>query len=151
MPSDLLQAALRYAASGLAVVPIQPRAKGPSLVPLEQATTNQATIRDWWGRRPNAGIGLPLGRLVVVDVDDEEGVASLARLVATYGNPPAGPVARTGSGLHLYFSTAGRLVESSFHLDGGGLGPGIDVLGEGQRACGASSAPTALARRLRLG
>jgi hypothetical protein len=68
-PSEFLEAALRYARNGWAVLPLNgkiPRtAHG-----VKDATTDPEVIQSWWGRWPNANIGLATGfHFFVLDVD----------------------------------------------------------------------------------
>ena len=88
-----LEAALRYAASGLPVFPC-----GANKAPLtphgfKDATIDKPKIRQWWKQWPNALIGMPTGRtsgLVVLDVDmdaaeGKDGAASLREYLAHCG------------------------------------------------------------------
>ena len=73
---------------------------------VHDASTDESTIRSWWGKRSRAHVGLatghPLdrsGSLVVVDVDSVDALWALwadQLLVDTY-------MVRTGSGWHFYF------------------------------------------------
>ena len=59
--SDLLAAALDYAARGLPVFPCVPRGKTPAIARgFHAATTNPATIRRYW-TDPDRNIGIPTG------------------------------------------------------------------------------------------
>ena len=93
--------ALGYAHQGLRVFPLHARGKAP-LFPnahpvgdplhgickgecgrlghgFHDATTDEAKIRAWWEKRPDANIGInPDADLVVVDVDSEEAFKRLA-------------------------------------------------------------------------
>lgn len=75
MMSELGQAALDYAASGLHVFPCAPGEKGPAgwLVRNGQqdATTDAEVIRGWWKREPKANIGVYLKRSGLVAVDPD--------------------------------------------------------------------------------
>jgi hypothetical protein len=116
---DFLEAALRYAHAGRAVFPLRPRGK----IPITEhgshdATTDEALIRDWWARWPDANIGMVLTDLVVVDIDPRNG-----------GDPDALPGALTdtcyartgGGGLHyLYKSLNGARYAAH-------PAPGVDV------------------------
>ena len=90
------------------------------------ATTDEAQVREWWGRWPDAMIGVPTGavsNLFVLDVDvDKGGVESLRALKEEYGPLPETTVIETGSGgMHFYFA----------HVDGYRCGvdlaPGLDI------------------------
>lgn len=72
--NELLTAALEYAAQGLAVFPLQPKEKKPiTKNGFYSATTDPATIKQWWNEYPAANIGIATGQrsggLVVVDLD----------------------------------------------------------------------------------
>ncbi|MFD2030934.1 bifunctional DNA primase/polymerase [Ancylobacter dichloromethanicus] len=125
----MLAAALAYAARGWRVFPCDPRAEKPwSKRPLvaadkgedgkaiegtgwpKKATTDPATIREWWRRWPNALIGMAPGwaGAFVVDLDPKgESVESVeARLAEALGHPlPSGPRTVTQSGgRHVWFA-----------------------------------------------
>jgi hypothetical protein len=128
MPDDneLINAALGYAARGWHVVPLHNPAgaacscgKGdncssPAKHPrtehgLKDATTDPAIIGAWWARWPNANIGLRTGiGFDVLDIDGDEGRASLHAALEQHGPLPKGPVTRTGGGgAHILFATTG--------------------------------------------
>lgn len=126
---NMLSEALSYAARGWPVFPCNPnsdpdkakrplnaRAKDANGKPIDgtggvsAATTDERTIRDWWGQWPNALIGVALGKktgLWVVDYDPREGesVDSVAqRFTALVGSLPLGPKSLTQSGgWHIWF------------------------------------------------
>lgn len=68
------------------------RGKRPQLKGWQnEATSATRTVARWWNRFPNANIGLAMGgdsRLVALDVDGEEGRASLAALETKLGALP---------------------------------------------------------------
>lgn len=131
--SPMLEAALAYAARGWPVFPCdphpeKPRSKRP-LVPkdrdgegreiegsggLKKATTDEAIIRAWWRKWPDALIGVVPGQVgaFVADLDPKgETVEDVeARLVAAIGAPlPAAPRVRTQSGgVHIWFRRPDR-------------------------------------------
>ncbi|HOU89574.1 MAG TPA: bifunctional DNA primase/polymerase [Polyangiaceae bacterium] len=118
--------ALRYAARGFPVLPLEPHGKAPlaRLVRhgVRQATTDPNVIAEWWAREPTANIGLRCLPMLVIDVDPRSGgVESWARLLA--GHEPivgAPTVATPGGGWHTYFAPpAGPVVAL--------LAQGIDV------------------------
>ncbi|MHB0876766.1 MAG: phage/plasmid primase, P4 family [Anaerolineae bacterium] len=128
--NELLEAALAYASKGWAVFPCTVRGKEP-LTPhgFRDATTDEATIRAWWERWPQANIGIALGAsgLAVVDVDlhKEDGFQTLNQLLNERGEPlPASPRCRTGGGgHHVYFTAKGQRTRK--------LGPGLELRSEG--------------------
>ena len=144
--SALLETALAYRHLGLAIFPLHPRSKIPfrkarpekgdpghvCAAPLHQhgfkdATTDPTVIEAWWRAHPSANIGLATGRgLDVLDVDGDDGEATLAELVARRWPLPATSEARTGrpgGGRHLYFRSA------AWPNTSGTLGPKLDTRG----------------------
>lgn len=95
-------AALHYATLGWCVFPCS--GKEPLTAHgVKDASSDEATIRAWWSRWPDANVAVACGAsgLVVVDIDDGAvGEAELAKL----GELPETLTAETGSGgRHLYF------------------------------------------------
>jgi hypothetical protein len=130
---NMLQAALRYAARGLHVFPLEPRGKRP-LTPngFKDASIAEATIRDWWKRWQDANIGVACGAsgLVVIDADAKSGgLESWAELKGRLGISDETVTALTGGGgQHLiYRNPEGLEIRSS----AGTLGPGLDVRASG--------------------
>lgn len=121
----MLEAAIRYAKAGWAVLPLQPRGKAP-LTPhgVKDATTDIETIRGWWRRWPHANLGLavPSGYLVV-DLDSPD---VYARLRAEDLELPATVTATTGRGVHKWYSTGQLQVRNRVALL-----PGIDIRAPG--------------------
>jgi hypothetical protein len=120
----LVDYALQYAARGWPVFQLS-KSKKPfkGSHGFLDATTDLATIEEWWARRPGANIGLATGHgLIVLDVDGPEGLAELQALVTLHGRLPPTLSARTGSGAHVYFT--GQGVKSSargkLHVRGDG-------------------------------
>lgn len=124
--TDILSAALDYAARGWRVFPCDAGHRKPkaALLPtrkddagksipgsgwIEQASSDAETIRAWWRRWPDALIGAIPGAAgaFVIDLDPKgESVEAVeARLVEAIGGPlPDCPRTRTQSGgLHLWF------------------------------------------------
>jgi hypothetical protein len=99
-------AALCYARMGLHVLPIEPRSKKPlDGLGYKHGTTAESAIREWFGRCPDAGVGVALAPsgLVCVDIDPMNGGGE-------EGPPGAVPTtltARTGGGgRHIIFRAA---------------------------------------------
>jgi hypothetical protein len=63
-PSSPLEYALAYAREGFAVFPCKPRDKKPPLTAhgFIDATRDEAQIRQWWTRWPNANVAIATGR-----------------------------------------------------------------------------------------
>ena len=127
--SDLLAAALDYAARGLPVFPCLPRGKTPAIGRgFHAATTNPATIRRYW-TDPERNIGIPTGASSgawVLDVDGIEGEVSLRDLEARHGAIPKTRSVITSRGRHVWFAYRDPIPSSA-----GRIGPGIDVRGDG--------------------
>jgi hypothetical protein len=140
-------AAIAYARRGWRVFPIWPIRNGRCacgsacgrdagkhpigrLVPhgVHDATTEEACITRWWTEVPDANIGIATGAvsgLVVLDVDGEDGEASLAALEREHGPLPLTPTVLTGKGRHLYFTHPGVPVPNRVRV-----APGLDVRGD---------------------
>lgn len=137
-PNALL-AALRYASIGLRVLPIRPKTKQPMLVDWPtRASTDPDTIRGWWARAPQAGVGLVMGRqpdgtiLVAVDIDahnpHQPGADTIRDLEETYGPLPDTWTAVTGGGgAHQVYRVPRQVGNDAGRL----LGPGVDIRGDG--------------------
>ena len=139
-----LAAALRYTEVGIPIFPAQITqedekntrwSKKPHITDWQaKATTDQATIREWWSKFPDAVPAIPLANinLVAIDVDRREGadgVESFAELLDGQ-IVPVGPVTKTaGGGMHYIF----RQPEAGEPLGNGrgDLPEGIDVRGHG--------------------
>ena len=112
-PATPLEYALRYAAQGWRVLPVKPHAKRPLTAHgVQDATTDEARLRQWWQRWPNANLGLAMGRcsgVFALDVDPRHGgegaLDRLKRQVeAAEGAWPDTVEALTGGGgTHLLF------------------------------------------------
>ena len=106
MTSVFLTAALDYATRMLPVFPCAPRGKEPAVARgFHSATTNPETIKRLW-RQADRNIGIPTGSVSgfwVLDVDGEDGEASLRALEAKHGPLPATREVITGSGRHFWF------------------------------------------------
>jgi hypothetical protein len=131
--SELLDAALGYAARGIPVYPVHwprptppggarlgcscPRGLGcdrPAKHPLvrhgvNDATTSPGQLERWWSRWPHANIGLATGiRFDALDVDGPAGLAALQHFARVVGLRLSGPVMRTGGGgWHYWFAPTG--------------------------------------------
>lgn len=127
-------AALEYARRGWRVLPLKPDSKEPKIAGWpERASVDEREIRDWWPKRPRAGLGIATGRgLIVLDVDvkdGRDGSASLKVLQVQHGDLPATFTMRTPSGgWHYYFRLPDGL---EIRNSAGRLGPGLDVRGDG--------------------
>jgi hypothetical protein len=143
--NDLLQAALEYVRRGWSVVPAhgidadgictctrhacEAPGKHPRLswAPYQQERANEALVRQWWKRWPEANIAIVTGSVsgvVVLDIDPRHGgkdsLAELGQL------PPTVTCLTGGGGEHLFYTHPGRTVKN-----GANLLPGIDLRGDG--------------------
>lgn len=127
----LLDAALNYAARGLAVFPCVPLGKEPAIKGgFYAATTNPETLNRYW-RQAKRNIGIRAGAASgfwALDVDpDRNGEESLRGLEATHGPLPASrEVITGGGGRHIWFRYTVPISCSA-----GKIAPGIDTRGDG--------------------
>jgi hypothetical protein len=130
--------ALEYARKGLPVFPCSPLDKKP-LTPhgFKDATTDEAQIRAWWGKWPNAMIAAPTGPASgawVLDPDVDpvkqlDGITELAKLTAQHGPLPQTLTSITPrGGKHLFFAWDPNI---DIRNSESKVGPGIDVRGNG--------------------
>src|SRR5262249_24726224 len=101
----------------------------------KNATTNEATIRQWWEDSPHANVAIATGKcipatgncLIVLDVDPRNcGDESLDILLRSGGPPPKTPAVSTGGGgKHLYLMCAEEQVRSRI------LAPGLELKADG--------------------
>lgn len=108
--SEMLDAALGYAARGWPVFPLD--GKEPVTANgFKDATTDEDQIRAWWTARPTANIGLACGEASAVVVDDDGPLSrpAIAEYVRVHGIETSEADlstvrARTRKGTHLYFA-----------------------------------------------
>ena len=108
-----MDAALLYASLGWRVFPLKPKKKDEYLVKSwkEDASNDEATVREWWTKHPNANIGLCTGNgLCVIDVDDKPdkhpvlGSDMLRDWEMEHGDISETVCAQSGTGgMHYYF------------------------------------------------
>jgi hypothetical protein len=152
MPKSKLSCALYYAKRGWPVLPLfeikdgcctcaagkecgrrsgkHPRTKNG----VHGATTDTNQIRAWWGKWPNANIGVRTGRvsgIIVFDADPRNGADETSKVLRKeLGSLPRSPKASSGGGgRHYVFQYPGFEVRSD--NQGKLLGPGLDVLSDG--------------------
>jgi hypothetical protein len=127
--NEFLEAALRYAKLGFRVIPLKERSKEPLIDDWpNRATWDEAQIREWWRRWPNANIGIATGRyragyFCVLDYDPRNDPENRERWKED-PLPPTPMVFTGGGGAHFYFFTPTPIPKRK-------VGPGIDLLGEG--------------------
>jgi Bifunctional DNA primase/polymerase, N-terminal len=106
----LLKAAQRYGSLGWQVFPVKPRGKVPIIKGgFKAASVSPAQIEAWWGKWPNANIGVATGfasGLLVIDLDGPDALAAFKRLHSERSNQPLPPAAVvvTARGWHIYFA-----------------------------------------------
>ncbi len=129
----MLEAALAYAARGWHVFPLKAGTKVPATPNgFKDATTDEETIRLWWGTDRRAGIGIATGALsglVVVDFDRKtEGLTTYNELAPTL--TPTYEVATANGGIHVYYQHPGVLIKNR-----AGIFQGTDIRGDGGYVC----------------
>ncbi len=138
-PNPILDAALQYAGRGWRVLPLYglqhgvctcklgTRCTSPGKHPcvkmgkaFANASTDRGQIEKWFGK-PGRNVGIATGHgLGVVDVDGEQGLATLRGVASSL---PRTLVSTTGRGLHLYYAVEGPCPTNS--------GAGLDIRGDG--------------------
>ena len=95
----------------------------------EKSTTDEATIRQWWGWWANSNIGIDCGKsgLLVFDADNyKDTVGDLSELIPATGRETITSLTG-GGGEHLWYKLDGM----SYGNSAGALPPGIDIRGKG--------------------
>jgi hypothetical protein len=137
--ASILDAALHYArVLRLPVFPCNPDGKRPYTVHgFKDASREEAQIRSWWERFPDAMIGIPTGEVsgtwvLDIDVDPVKGVNGFplwSELLARNGEVPATLTCITPrGGRHLFFLWQPQLTIKSTQ---GVPGDGIDIRSNG--------------------
>jgi predicted P-loop ATPase len=98
----------------------------------KDATTNSATLRAWWGRWPNALIGMPTGKVTNIDVLDldrkhgKDGVAALNAIMPDWEQRSPVRARSVNGGEHSYFQHRnGNYCSDSV------IAPGVDTRSDG--------------------
>ena len=132
--STRLEQALALAASGVPVFPCGPDKRPLVKKGFHAASTDEAQVRAWWSKWPDALIGRPAAGLVVIDCDldpekKKDGAAELYELERVHGELPSTYTVRTRrGGLHRYFNAPeGAKVKCSADV----LAYGVDVRADG--------------------
>ena len=127
----MLEHALAYARAGLKIFPCCPRMKIPlaGTHGVRDASSDEALVRAWWGRQPDANIAIACGAgsgvyVVDVDVDEGRGVNGYASL--TDELPATWTVKTPRGGRHYYYAAGDTPPRSKNNLR-----PGIDIRGDG--------------------
>ena len=117
----VLQTALDYVAQEFRIFPVGPDKKPLTKHGLKDTTQTKLGVREYWGKRPTAGIGLVTDGLVVLDFDAKKGgLESKAAIEAQYGPLPRTRTHRTGGGgLHyIYRNSNGADIRNTVGLGG---------------------------------
>jgi hypothetical protein len=146
----MVDAALAYAAHGIAVFPVSIDKKKP--IPrrdidedgnpiggtggFKKATTDPIQIRAWWGKNGRHLIGVPMGlvnKIWTLDVDttiehDDDGVAALKGLTVEYGAINTRAHRTATDGLHLIMNWT---TDNPIGCSKGLLPKGMEVKGQG--------------------
>ena len=130
--NEVFAVALRHAAHGRPVLPVDPATKRPLTEHgFLDASTDPDTIRGWFDVADPPMVAIRTGepsRLIVVDADGEEGAETLHELEQRHGAlPRTASVVTPRPGQHYYLDWPGVEVPCS----AGRLGPGVDVRGDG--------------------
>ena len=130
---NMIDHALAYARRGWRVFPCQPRLKipFPGTHGCSDASCDEATVRAWWTRWPNANIALACGEgsgvfVVDVDVDPDKGVDGFASAAAIGTLPDTLMQDTPRGGAHFLFSCSGERPRNKNNFR-----PGVDVRAEG--------------------
>jgi hypothetical protein len=151
MKNERLEAALTYVRRGFEIFPVPPGTKAGYSVASRGfnngqpwgKTTDEAEVRKYWARLPQANIGIPMGigsGIFDIECDTKEGhpdlvkdgAESLAELEQQYGKLPATLmfVSPSGSVHRLFKHPGGDIRIRSGALDAKNY-PGIDCKGDG--------------------
>lgn len=128
-----LTAALDYLARGWSVVPIAAGGKIPAVTwqVYQDRHADEAEVRDWYRRWPDAGVGVvtgPISGLAVIDIDPRHGgEESLFAWQERHGPmPPTVEALTGGGGTHLYFATTSKALRNRVAVL-----PGVDLRARG--------------------
>jgi Bifunctional DNA primase/polymerase, N-terminal/AAA domain len=135
---SVLDAAIKYASIGLAVIPLHGKKPYFDDWP-NQASTSEPLIRKWWTQDPGANVGIATGRrsnVFVLDVDLKNGgQESLDALFHKHGCFEPTWTAITGSGgSHYFFRYPAMEIGTK-----AGILPGLDIRGNGGQVVAAPS------------
>jgi len=136
-----LQSALALAGSGFRVFPLSPNSKVPpkEFPWKDEATTDEAKIRQWWEENPKYNIGVAAGHgLLVVDADCKNGKPGMQslELLDMLGMPESLRVYTPSGGVHVYLKS-----DEDFQnrVDSLPDYPGIDIRSAGGYVVGPGS------------
>lgn len=136
-PTPEALAAISYAERDWRVIWAPRGSKHPAVKAWQdRATTDIATVVQWWTANPAANVCIATGRasgIFVLDVDDKNGVGgsvTLAALERDHGDLPDTYTHGTGStGVHHFFNYDG--IDFEVRNSAGKLGSGLDIRADG--------------------
>lgn len=137
--STTLQFALHFASLGMKVFPLKSGGKIPADKGWqEKATSSAGQITGWFEKSPNINYGIACGQsgLLVVDLDNKDGVDGIANwstITSDIDLPETFAVDTPSGGIHLYF-WGGDLRNSA-----GMIAEGVDLRGVGGYVVGPGS------------
>lgn len=120
---NILKEALKYADLGWSIIPLKPGMKEPYFTwkEFQNKKADEATIRAWWEKMPNANIGLITGAISgIVVVDIEKGGK-------TTGYTPTVVSKTGGGGFHMFYQHPGVKIQNSVK----GIADLTDIRGDG--------------------
>ncbi len=132
---SMMDEAIKYAEMGFAVFPVRQNKTPYTPHGCKDAKTDLRAIKTWWGRHPDANIGIATGSksggIVVIDIDIDEdkgvyGDESLKDWEDENGELPDTWRAITGRGGYHYYFRSDETIKNAT-----GLYPGVDIRGEG--------------------
>lgn len=130
---SMLEAATTYAERGLLVFPLRPRDKIPATSDgFKSASAELERVTAMWTGRAACNVGVACGSesgVLVLDIDGDDGRATLEAWEAEHGYLPATPTVATSKGLHFYFRHPGDQV--AIRPSAGKAGKGIDIRTDG--------------------
>ena len=141
-PNFVLEEALFYQSMGWSVIPVKANSKEPAVAwaKFQSERADETQIREWF-EKTNYNLGIITGdisgHLLVVDMDVKQGLDgddTLADLCMQHGGtvPDTIECHTGGGGRHLFFKyPPGVVIPNSRGTATEGLGPGIDVRGNG--------------------
>ena len=130
----MLEYALKYAALGWAILPCEPGTKRPvsalATNGVHSASSDEATIREWWTARPDANIGLACGKpsgVVALDLDLRHGGPEFFAAAVDDNSPLPDNIYEShtgGGGIHYLFA-----YDQEPNVD---LAPGVEIKSDGK-------------------
>jgi len=127
----LIDSALEYIKLGFKVFPVKPDKTPLTPHGLKDATQTQLGVREYWGKWPNAGIGLVTDGLVVLDFDVKNGgIESKTKIENDHGTLPRTRLHKTGGGgwHYIYRNPNGTIIRNTVAFAGY---PGVDIRANG--------------------